>query len=82
MDIHLLVFLIASAICGTSLFCIAYTSPKRKIKMIGIKAECCKTGMAIQPVFENNDNTKPPLYWQCIHCHRIFNYVNQGRSRE
>ena len=73
IDFNLLIFLTLLGICIGSLSYYAYKAPKTK--MIGIKAECCKSGMAIQPVFPNDDNTQKILYWQCIHCHRVFHYV-------
>ena len=61
----------------TIIFLAWYANSKPKKRLIGIKAECCKSGMAIRPVFEDEKTMLKILYWQCIHCKRIFNYIKE-----
>ena len=75
----LVVFLGMCIFTIVSLGYYAHKSPKTKL--IGIKGECCKTGMAIRPVYEDEKTMLKILYWQCIHCKRIFEYVTIGKQQ-
>ena len=77
MDYNLLIFTFVTALLICAIVVRVFfvdASPVRKIKMIGIKNDCCKRDCSIEPVDINN----PEGYYQCRYCKRLFIYTSSG----
>ena len=73
MDQPLIFFLVSCVLGGSGLFWIWYKSDQRQLKLIGIKADCCR--------IEYNLSKIEPDALQCSYCKRLFYYVDKKTGK-